>query len=76
MGPSDKVRHNYMLLDRCRCDLEYYFGFGHGNESENQLYFGSFDEHIRGTIELWKKMPIKPKWLRAKKLIEYKTRGK
>jgi hypothetical protein len=63
----------YMLLSRYQSDIEYYFGYG--NRCEKHLYHGNFQEHIRQTIELWKTLPAKPEWLRAKKLIEYKRRG-
>ena len=64
--------YNYMLLGRFKMDLEYFWGCG--QQSEKCLFWGSYDKHIRETIEQWKKLPQKPTWLRAKDLIEYKNR--
>ena len=64
-------RHSYMLLSRYQMDIEYYLGYGLRNDKV--LYFGDFKTHIREMINLWKKLPVKPTWLRASKLIEYKN---
>lgn len=61
---------NYMLLGRLQMDIEYFLGYG--GRSEKHLYYGTAKEHIKETIKLWKSLPIKPEWLRASKLIEYK----
>ena len=63
-------KFNYILLGRLQMDIEYYLG--HGNRCEKHLYFNNAKKHIKETIKLWKSLPIKPEWLRAKKLIEYK----
>lgn len=69
----NRDKHNYMMLSRYQMDVEYYFGYG--NRSEKHLFFGDFKTHIREMIELWKKLPVKPEWLRATQLIEYKRKG-
>lgn len=51
-------------------DVEYYLGYG--NRNERHLYYGNVKEHITEMIKLWKKLPLKPEWLRATELIEYK----
>jgi len=61
-----------MLLSRYQMDLDYYFGCG--NMNPRHLYFGNIETHMRETINLWKQLPIKPEWLRATELIEYKTK--
>ena len=65
-------KHNYMLLDRCRSDVDYFFG--NGQIYGHHLYYGEISKHMREMINLWKSLPLKPTWLRAAKLIEYKTR--
>ena len=66
--------YNYMLLSRYQMDLDYYLGCANGNP--RHLFFGDITTHMRETIELWKRLPIKPEWLRATKLIEYKSKIK
>lgn len=66
----EQFRHQYMMLGRYQADIEYFLG--HGNRSTNQLFFKDPKEHIKQTIKQWKKLPIKPEWLRATELIEYK----
>lgn len=63
---------NYMLLSRCVSDLDYFFG--NGQFYGNHLFYGEVNTHIREMINLWKGLPIKPQWLRATKLIQYKKR--
>ena len=70
---NENQRHDYMMLSRYQSDIEYYLGYG--NKKEKHLYFGNFKKHIQEMILLWKKLPKKPTWLRAKKLIEYKNKG-
>ena len=65
-------KHNYMLLSRFKQDLEYFWGFG--GKSERCLYWGNYEKHIREMINLWKILPIKPEWLRASELIDYKNK--
>lgn len=63
---------NYMLLSRCVSDLDYFFG--NGQLYGNHLFYGEVNTHIREMINLWKRLPIKPQWLRATRLIQYKKR--
>jgi hypothetical protein len=63
---------NYMLLSRCKMDIDYFFG--NGQLYGNHLYFGEIKKHITGMIDLWKTLPLKPMWLRATSLIDYKKR--
>ena len=65
-------RHEYMILNRCQMDVEYYLGWGNGDV--NRLFFDTPQEHIEEMIKLWKLLPAKPVWLRACELIEYKAR--
>jgi hypothetical protein len=67
---SDKF--SYMLLGRYEADILYFLGSGGRNE--RHLYFNTKEEHIKETINQWKKLSPKPEWLRASKLIEYKKR--
>ena len=63
---------NYMVLSRCQSDLDYFFG--NGQLYGNHLFYGEVNIHMREMINLWKKLPLKPQWLRATKLIQYKKR--
>jgi hypothetical protein len=63
---------NYMLLSRCRSDLDYFFG--NGQLYGSRLFYGEIGTHMREMINLWKSLPLKPQWLRATKLIQYKKR--
>ncbi|MFT6879128.1 MAG: hypothetical protein ACJARG_000052 [Arcticibacterium sp.] len=69
---EESNKFNYMLLGRLRMDLDYFFGNGqmHGRH----LYYPEVGVHMREMINLWKRLPIKPQWLRATELIEYKRR--
>ena len=63
---------NYMLLDRLRMDLDYFFG--NGQLHVKHLFYEDVNVHMRAMINLWKSLPLKPEWLRATKLIEYKKK--
>lgn len=63
-------KFNYMFLGRLQMDIEYFLNYG--NRNEKHLYYQNAKEHIKETIALWKKLPVKPEWLRASQLIEYK----
>ncbi len=65
-------KHNYMLLARLKMDLEYFWGWG--GQSEKHLYWNNYKKHIRETINLWKKLPIKPEWFRATEVIIFKNK--
>lgn len=69
-----RTEHNYMMLSRYQSDMEYYFNFG--GMSDRVLYFKDFHTHLNEMIKLWKILPEKPVWLRARQLIEYRTRWK
>lgn len=43
--------HKYMLLGRLIADLNYFFGFGHGNEK--RLFHLNLKKHIVETRKLW-----------------------
>ena len=69
---SKNFKHEYMMLGRLRSDLDYFFGAGRNNEK--QLYYGRIEEHYKEFVKLWKLLPIKPEWLRATEIIEYKKK--
>ena len=62
---------SYRILGRLQADLKYYWG--NGNQCERHLFYGNYEKHMQETIRLWKKLPIKPVWFRAKELIYYKN---
>lgn len=62
-------KFNYQLLDRCRCDCEYYLGAG--NRQEKNLWAGNVKDHIQKMKELYNILPIKPEWLSMEKILEY-----
>lgn len=62
-------KFNYQLLDRCRCDCEYYLGAG--NRQEKNLWAGNVKEHIQKMRELYNLLPKKPEWLSMEKILEY-----
>lgn len=66
--PEPKFK--YMLLSRYQMDVEYYLN--HGSRNKRHLYHMDERKQIESMIALWKELPQKPDWLRAKKLIEYK----
>ena len=54
-------KFNYMLLDRLRCDCEYYLGYG--NRDANSLWAHDEQKQIDKMRELYDLLPIKPEWL-------------
>lgn len=62
-------KFNYQLLDRCRCDCEYYLG--NGNRHEKHLWAGNVKDHIQKMKELYNLLPVKPEWLSMEKILEY-----
>ena len=67
------LTHEYMLLGRLKSDLDYYFG--HGNRSENALYFSNIDEQIS---EMKKKLNAfpedrRPVWLTEDDIKAYES---
>lgn len=66
---TEQDKFNYQLLDRCRCDCEYYLG--NGNRDEKHLWAGNVKDHIQKMKELYNILPVKPEWLSMEKIIEY-----
>lgn len=66
---SEEDKFNYQLLDRCRCDCEYYLGAG--NRHEKHLWAGNVKDHIQKMKELYNILPVKPEWLSMEKILEY-----
>lgn len=64
-----KFKFQYQLLDRCRCDCEFYLGYGRCNEE--YLWAGTIKEHIEKMKELYCILPVKPEWLTMEKIKEY-----
>ena len=66
-----KNNFKYMLLGKLKSDCLYFLGYG--GFSPKRLYNENEKEHINEMVELWKKLPLKPEWLRAKDLIKLKN---
>lgn len=66
---TEQDKFNYQLLDRCRCDCEYYLG--NGNRHEKYLWAGNVKDHIQKMKELYNLLPVKPEWLSMEEIIEY-----
>lgn len=59
-----------MLLDRLRCDCNYYLG--HGNrDAKHALWAGDEQEQINKMRELYDLVPEKPEWLTREQIDEY-----
>lgn len=54
-------KFNYMLLDRLRCDCEYYLGYG--SRDANSLWAHDEQKQIDKMRKLYDLLPIKPEWL-------------
>lgn len=61
-------RFNYMMLDRLRCDCNYFLG--HGNRCEKQLWAGNVKEHIAEMKRIWNELEEKPEWLSFEDILE------
>lgn len=64
-------RYRYMLMSRCEMDLKFYINTmsGHcGNCREDNLFFGSVEKHIAGSLRHYRTLPVKPVWLSERKL--------
>lgn len=59
----------YMLLNRCQCDCEYFLGFG--NRNEKYLWGQNVSTHIAKMKELWNLLPEKPEWLSMEEIECY-----
>lgn len=64
------TEYDYMLLDRLRCDCEYYLGYG-GRNANHCLWAHDEQKQIDKMRELYDKLPIKPEWLTAEQINEY-----
>ena len=67
---SMRTEFNYMLLDRLRCDCEYYLGYG-GRDANHCLWAHDEQKQIDKMRELYDKLPVKPEWLTAEQINEY-----
>ena len=63
-------RFNYMLLDRLRCDCEYYLGCGN-RDASHSLWACDEQKQINKMRELYDLLPIKPEWLTKKQIEEF-----
>lgn len=62
----------YMLLDRCKQDCEYYLG--NGNKQNKYLWAGNPRDHIKKMIELFRSVPESPEWLTIEQIKDYAER--
>lgn len=62
----------YRLLDRLRCDCEYFLGFG--NKNEKHLWGGTVKMHIEFMYIIYYSLKVKPEWLTEKQIDEYLTK--
>ena len=67
---ADK-RFQYQMLDRYRCDCDYYLGYG--NRNPDILSSKDEWEHIESMKRMWLSFPDgeKPKWLTWNQILEY-----
>ena len=63
-------RFDYMMLDRLRCDCEYYLGYGN-RDANHCLWAQDEQKQIDKMRELYSKLPVKPKWLTEEQINEY-----
>ena len=66
---DEEIRYSYMLLDRCRCDCEYFLNWGNG--STKRLWGITIKSHIAKMKELWDIVPVKPDWLSYEQIEQY-----
>ena len=59
------------MLDRYRCDCDYYLGYG--NRNTDVLSSKDEREHIESMKKMWLNFPDgeKPKWLTWDQILEY-----
>lgn len=64
-------RFQYQMLDRLRCDCDYYLGYGERNSSV--LPSKDEREHIEAMKNIWLSFPEeeRPEWLTWKQILEY-----
>ena len=63
-------RFEYMLLDRLRCDCEYYLNYGNRN-AQHSLWAQDGQKQIDKMRELYDLLPVKPEWLTREQIDEY-----
>ena len=63
-------RFNYMLLDRLRCDCEYYLNYGN-RSAQHSLWAQDEQKQIDKMRELYDLLPVKPEWLTREQIDEY-----
>lgn len=68
-APADSFK--YQMLDRLRCDCNYFLG--NGNRSENHLWSGNVAAHIADMKALYDSFPDgeTPEWLTMEQIEEY-----
>lgn len=59
----------YMLLDRLRCDCEYYLGYG--GRCARRLWAHDEQKQIDKMRELYDLVPEKPEWLTREQIDAY-----
>lgn len=72
--PDERTRFNYALLDRLRCDCDYFLGCGRGNAA--QLWDGDVDAQCDKMLELWDGFTEKPEWLTRERIEQYRSEMK
>lgn len=63
-------KFEYMLLDRLRCDCNYYLGNG-GRNAKHSLWAQDEQKQIDKMRELYDLLPVKPEWLTREQIDEY-----
>lgn len=66
-------RLEYALLDRLRCDCEFYLSYGNHN-AYYSLWAHDAQKQINKMRELYDLLPIKPEWLTKEQIDEYATK--
>ena len=61
---------NYMMLDRLRCDCDYYLNYG-DRDPKHCLWAQDEQKQIDKMRELYDLLQIKPEWLTIEQIDEY-----
>lgn len=69
---AENTKHSYMMLSRLQQDLKYYYG--HGGESERNLYYKDLKKHIEEVTKLWNSLDEKPEWFTKEELKHYQSK--
>lgn len=64
-----RYRHEYMMLDRLRCDCEYYLH--NGGRNPKCLWAQDEREQIAEMRRLYDILPVKPEWLHPGDIDKY-----